>query len=176
MRENNDPPINIWSNDSDQIGISLIAISAFTMSRCTCTRNPRFSDSWCAPFPSFSPFWLHNGPCDQSLCDLGLITSSEFRHLRWHNVYVHGIHDFPIRDALQPSWLSPGPRDRYPWPFVGISGFIMIMFIRPLDLRYVDPRLPLYSLHLSSTDSWGGPHVICFIGKSRIVISRYLMF
>jgi hypothetical protein len=30
----------------------------------------------------------------------------------------------------------------------------MIMCIRPLDPRYVDPRLPLYSLHLSSTDSW----------------------
>jgi hypothetical protein len=28
------------------------------------------------------------------------------------------------------------------------------MCIRPLDPRYADPRLPLYSLHLSSTDSW----------------------
>jgi hypothetical protein len=41
-----------------------IGVSAFSVSRCTCTRNPRFSDPRCAPFPSLSPFWLHNGPCD----------------------------------------------------------------------------------------------------------------
>jgi hypothetical protein len=54
---------------SDPIGILLIAISAFSVSRCTCTWNPRFSDPRCAPFPSFSPFRLHNGPCDQLSCD-----------------------------------------------------------------------------------------------------------
>jgi hypothetical protein len=41
---------------------------------------------------------------------------SRFRHFRWHKVYVHGSHDFLIRDVLQPSWLSPGPCDHYPWP------------------------------------------------------------
>jgi hypothetical protein len=39
-------------------------------------------------------------------------------------------------------------------PLVGVSGFTRIMCIRSLELRYADSRPPIFSLHLSSTDSW----------------------
>ena len=52
---NNNPPINAWSNGSDPIGISLFANSAFSFSTCTCIQNPRFSDPRCAHSRALAP-------------------------------------------------------------------------------------------------------------------------
>jgi hypothetical protein len=52
-------------------------------------------------------------------------------------------------------------------PLVGVSGFTKIMCIRSLELRYADSRSPLYTLHLSSTDSWVA-HSLYLLSGNRV--------
>jgi hypothetical protein len=61
------------------IGVSPIGFSTFSMPKYACPWDSRYVDSRCAPFPSFIPFHLHNGPCDLLPYDCSHTLLSGFR-------------------------------------------------------------------------------------------------
>jgi hypothetical protein len=98
------------------------------------------------------------------------------RRFAMQSFHNHGIPDMPIPDALLSRALAPSGYTMVhvtcyhvtaTIPLVGVSGFTMTMCICPLDPRYADPRLPPYSFHLSSTDSWVA-HTLYALSGNRV--------
>ena len=99
MRKNNSPPINTWPNGPDLIGISLIAISTFAMSKFTSPLDSRFSDSrWLLSYTS--PSELSSRSTWPSLRDHNLMSLyRDFDVLHVHFSFHLSIH-IPIRETL----------------------------------------------------------------------------
>ena len=98
MRENSNPPIKIWSNGSDAIGISLIANSAFSMSWCSCLQDSR------------SPNSRTLAPSGYTMVHMTIshdhkLTPSGLRGLWCINAFTRWFSDRPNPDALfSDSW------------------------------------------------------------------------
>jgi hypothetical protein len=146
-------------------------VSTLSVSRCTCTRNPRFFDPRCAPFPSFSPFRLHNGPCD--------LLSRDRHHTsrRGFGVYDVNVHT-PLGPAICRSPTSsvlltrvpPNGRFRFrvgvssrDFPDPSSTGIPICRF----PIRWSSDGSRPLTCHLSSTDSWVA-HTLYALSGNRV--------